>query len=95
VTRVVVTPQAREDLADIWLYVAAHDLAAADRTLDAFDRVCARLARNPKMGPARPDIGPQARSLLLGRYLILYRIVEGGIDVVRVVHGARFLADLL
>ncbi len=53
-----------------------------------------RLADNPLMGPARPDIAPEFRYHPVGNYLLLYRIVSGGIEVVRVVHGARDLLNL-
>jgi plasmid stabilization system protein ParE len=38
---------------------------------------------------ARPDIAPNLRYLPVRRYLILYRETAGGIEIVRVVHGAR------
>ena len=93
--RIVLTPQAQEDAIDIWLYVAADDPRAADRIANAIERAYLRLARNPKLGPARPDIGRELRYLRAGRYLILYRIVEGAVEVVRIVHGARYLQTLL
>jgi len=31
----------------------------------------------------------------VGRYLILYRILSEAVEIVRVVHGARHLPDLL
>jgi toxin ParE1/3/4 len=39
-------------------------------------------------------IAPELRRSLVGRYLILYRIITDGVQVVRVVHGARNLFDL-
>ena len=41
-----------------------------------------------------PDIAPELRYHPIGHYLLLYRIVSGGIEVVRVVHGARDLLNL-
>jgi len=29
-----------------------------------------------------------------GRYLVLYRVLRGDVEVVRVVHGAQFLPEL-
>jgi plasmid stabilization system protein ParE len=47
---------------------------------------------NPHMGPARSDIAKELRYHPVGNYLLLYRIISGGIELVRVVHGARDLA---
>jgi toxin ParE1/3/4 len=87
--------QAEEDLIDIWNYIAQDNLQAADDLLDEIDAKALLLAVNPYLGAARPDIAPELRYSLVGRYLILYRVVTDGIQVVRVVHGARKLSDLL
>jgi toxin ParE1/3/4 len=46
------------------------------------------------MGPARPDIAKELRYHPVGNYLLLYRIISGGIELVRLVHGARDLQSL-
>jgi plasmid stabilization system protein ParE len=38
---------------------------------------------------ARPDIAAKARSLSEPPYLILYRETSSGVQIVRVLHGAR------
>ncbi len=37
---------------------------------------------------------PRASYFPVGSYLILYREITGGVEIVRVVHGARDLPDL-
>jgi toxin ParE1/3/4 len=86
--------QAEEDLIDIWTYVAQDNPQAADDLLDEIDTKANNLAASPYLGAARPDIAPELRHSLVGRYLILYRIITDGVQVVRVVHGARNLFDL-
>ena len=88
------TAQAEEDLIEIWIYIAQDNPAAADRLLDKFDSKFSLLAEQPSLGPAREDIAPELRYLPVGNYLILYRIIESGIEVVRVVQGARNLKSL-
>lgn len=88
------TARAEDDLVDIWLYIADENPDAADRLLEEIDRNCALLAENPRLGRARPDIAPGLRYLPTGNYLILYRLLANGIEVVRVVHGARQLGEL-
>ena len=89
------TAQAEADLIDIWLYIAQDNPAAADRLLDLLDEKSRALARNPQMGMAREDIAAGVRHFPVGRYLILYRHVADGVEVVRYVHGMRRLVDLI
>lgn len=89
------TARAEDDLVDLWLYVAADNPDAADRLLEEIDRKCVLLAGNPLLGRARPDIAPEFRYFPVGNYLILYRALSNGVEVVRVVHGARRLDGLL
>ncbi len=79
---------------DIWIYIAEDNLSAADRLLDEIYAKFSILANQPRLGPARPDIAPELRHFPVGNYLILYREIAGGIEIVRVVHGARRLHNL-
>jgi len=95
VTRVRFTAGAREDLLDIWLYVATHNSAAvADRVCDSIERTCGLLNDHPRLGGARPEIQPEARSIVIERWLALYRITEDGAQVVRIIDGARDLSAI-
>ena len=47
------------------------------------------------MGVAKPDLAPELRYFAVGRYSILYRAIPNGIGVVRVVHAARRVPDLI
>ena len=87
--------RAREDLLDIWLYIARQNSdAAADRVLDRIEEACRLLARHPQLGPARPEIADEARSLVIQRWLALYRLTPYGVAVVRIVDGARDLRQI-
>ena len=88
------TAQADEDLIDLWGYIAQDNPNAADHLLDEFESKFALLAEQPRLGPARSDIAPELRYFPVGRYLILYCEIDNGIEVVRVVHGARRLSHL-
>jgi toxin ParE1/3/4 len=56
------TAQAEEDLIDIWSYIAADNVRAADRLLDTLDEKSQLLADNPGLGVERPEITPDVRS---------------------------------
>lgn len=88
------TPETEEDLLSIWRYIAPDNEVAADRILDTIYEKCALLADNPLLGQARPDIAPQLRHFVVGRYLILYRETEDGILIVRVIHGSRDMGEV-
>ena len=92
--RVVFTKKPREDLIDIWLHIAEDDPTAADRVLDRLDEAASHLADHPEMGAARDDIRPGLRYLVSGSYLLLYRITDAGVEIVRAVHGRRALFNL-
>ncbi len=94
-SRVRFTRQAREDLLDIWRYVAAHASdGVADRVFDSIERTCALLKDHPRVGRARPEIHSDARSLVIERWLALYRVTEDGAQIVRVIDGARDLSAI-
>jgi toxin ParE1/3/4 len=48
----------------------------------------------PQSGPARPDIGPEARVLVVSRWLVLYRVIPDGVQVNRVIDAARDLGEV-
>jgi len=41
------------------------------------------------MGRARPELGHGLRSFVVGQYVVFYRPSTKGIEIVRVLHGAR------
>jgi toxin ParE1/3/4 len=88
-SRVVRSPRARKDLIELWVHIAVDDPGAADRMLDLIEGMLAKLAANPHLGPARPDIAREVRLFPIRRYVVLYRALPDGIEVVRVTHGMR------
>jgi toxin ParE1/3/4 len=92
--RLIRTRRARQDLVDIWRYIAQDNPAAADGLLDRIDAACQALLNFPELGSLRDDIRPGLRYRVVGSYLILYRIVANDIEIVRVLHGNRDLKRL-
>jgi len=52
------------------------------------------LKEHPRLGRARTDINPDARSLVIERWLALYRVTDDGVQIVRIIDGARDLAAI-
>lgn len=97
---VATSPAARRDLVEIAVKIAAEQPAAAERFLAAAEHAFAMLAEMPGMGRVRQFRGPGLtglRSWPLRRFkqLVFYRVTEAGIEVVRVIHGARNLSRAL
>ena len=82
-------PQAEVDILEIWEYIAADSISAADQWVDDLDEKMALWATQPMMGRAREELAPRIRSLAFGRYVVFFEPLPDGIDVVRVLHGSR------
>ena len=89
--RLLKRPEAESDLDEIWLYIAQDNPANADRFLDRLQERCLALADFPQMGTSRNDLKTGLRCHPWERYLIFYFPIEDGVDIVRVLHGARDL----
>jgi toxin ParE1/3/4 len=90
------TPRAREDVIEAAAYIGMDNMDAARRFLRAVREECAKLAEMPGMGALRGyrrRAFRKVRSWPMGgafsKYLIFYRPIPGGIEVLRVLHGAR------
>jgi toxin ParE1/3/4 len=93
-TRLVITPLAAADMEEIADSIAAESPRAAVRLIERFREVAGVLRDRPKIGPARNEIADGMRIFPVGNYLILYRVLDDGAEIVRIVHGARRLEDL-
>lgn len=88
---VLLRPRARDDITDIWDYIADDSELQADAFVDRLDAKFQLLARQPELGRVREELSPGLRSFPLGRYVIFYESISDGIAVVRVLHSARDL----
>lgn len=87
---VFLSRKAYADLAEIESYGASRfGEAAAAAYQSTFDHAFARLATYPHSGEARPEFGTGLRCLICGRHRILYRIEDGVVQIVRVMHHSR------
>jgi toxin ParE1/3/4 len=74
VKRVNVTPAADRDADEIFASIARDDPIAAEEQIQRIFRAAKRLAHFPESGRARAEIGRGARTIVIGRYLLLYRV---------------------
>ena len=92
---IVKRPAAKQDLINCGSYIASENPAAADRFLNAAEKTFQQLSRMPEMGPLLQQ--PNARLATMRfwpisgfrNYLVFYYPRSDGIEIVRVLHGAR------
>ncbi len=89
--KVIVARAAESDLLEIWLYIAEDSIESADTYLDRITEKFELLSTQPEMGRLRPELHPDIRCMPVSSYIIFYRTRREGIEIVRVLHGARDL----
>ena len=86
--RVVWTPEALQDRADVWDYIAADNPSAAARMDELFSDAAARLTAHPQLG--RPGTIAGTRELIVHpSYRLVYEIEHETVWVLVLVHTAR------
>ncbi|HET6218489.1 MAG TPA: type II toxin-antitoxin system RelE/ParE family toxin [Acidobacteriaceae bacterium] len=89
----LLTPQAEEDLFDIWSYIAQDSLDAANRVETEIYGACAFLASTPQAGHVRLDLtNLTVRFWTLphfSHYVIVYDPASHPLRIIRILHGAR------
>ncbi len=93
------TPEAEDDLFEIWCYIARDSVAAANRVESAIHDACFFLAREPQSGsPRRHVIGLPVYFWTVQQYpnyVVVCRPETQPLEIVRVLHGMRDLRRLL
>jgi toxin ParE1/3/4 len=91
----ILAQQAKDDLIEIWLYIAADSPSAADIFIDYLYEQAKKLCSNSELGRKRDELITGIRSLPVKKYLIFYRITKENIEIVRVLSGYRDVDTLL
>ena len=88
---IIKRPRARSDLSEIWNYIAEDNETRADAFVDLIDQKFQALASHPSLGRSRNELEEGLRSFPVGMYIIFYRVIPAGVEIVRVLHGSRDL----
>jgi plasmid stabilization system protein ParE len=95
-SRFIFAPAARQDLREIQSFIARESVAGARRVMAEIHTACARLAENPHLGHRREDLTDQPVLFWPVRaYFIIYQPETTPLEIVRVLHGARDIPNLL
>ena len=85
-----VSAEARRDLERIGaIGVEEHGPVATAAYLEGFRRFFGLLGEQPYAGQARPELGPDIRSLSHRPYRLLYRLDGDTVIIDRIIHQAR------
>ncbi|HEY0302663.1 MAG TPA: type II toxin-antitoxin system RelE/ParE family toxin [Rhizomicrobium sp.] len=92
--RVVYSPEAEAELVEIAGYIAQDSERQAEAFVARLRKKAEAISHMPRIYRRRDDLGLGLRSAVVGKHLIVFRIMDDGIEVSRVVHGARDLKRL-
>lgn len=93
-SRIVGTDPANNDVLAIAEWIAEDSLTAAERWIDRIDQTPALIAQYPLVGEAVDHLQQGMRRFCIGNYLLFYRPLNNGIELLRVLHGPRRIEDL-
>ena len=91
--RLLLSRRAKEDLLEIWEFIADHDELAADRYIDHLRDRALELLHFPQLGRARNEIHLNLRSLLARNHLLFYKIEGEEVQILRILHGSMDLPN--
>ena len=96
----ILDPSVEEELWAIWEFIASDNPNAASNFVDAAYQTFRNLALNPLLGRSRPFKNSRLANIRswkvsgFDNYLVFYRQIPAGVEVLHVYHGARNLEEL-
>ena len=90
----IISRPAIRDLESISAYFADVNIEAGEKFLQGFSKRCKQLASFPNIGRSYDDLQIGLRGLPMSGYIILYRLIDDGIEIVRVINGRQELGTL-
>jgi len=101
VLKIARTPQAKADLVEQIVYLAERNPDIADRFITATEVAFEKLATTPLIGAEYPFQNPRLAGIRrwfipgFKNHLILYRVTDTAVEIVRVLHGAQNIEAIL
>jgi toxin ParE1/3/4 len=93
-SRYLISPSASRDLNAIADYFLTRNVDAGEKLFHEFTKKCQYISQFPNLGKSYSYLRPSLRGLPLDGYIIFYRVVNDGVEIVRVVSGRQDLESL-
>lgn len=93
--KVLFSPESRQDLREIFRYIARDNLDAAIGFVRRLRQRCLDVAPMPNAGRKRDEIRQGFRSVTEGDYVIIYRIRPDAVEILHIVQGNRDLSKIV
>jgi toxin ParE1/3/4 len=94
VTKLIIRPIVRRDIAEIWGYTADHwGVEQADAYVRQIEAAIARAQEFPNIGSAVFGLPPAYRKMKSGSHRVVYRHEDDALIVVRVLHEREDVPD--
>ena len=88
------TSAAKQDLADILMYIARDKPDAAISWVEKIEAKCLLIASQPEIGELKRQLGANVRANVVGRYVIFHRRSKERVEILRVIPGDRSITKL-
>jgi len=90
--RLIWSPQAVADLEAICEFIARDSEEYARITAKRILGLIESIPAHPKSGRVVPELeDPEIREKILGNYRVVYRLTQGTVQIITIIHGARLL----
>ena len=90
-----ITPTANRELEELLQNLATiASFDTSDRFLKRLNQKLIKIAAFPNLGKGRPEWGDSYRSLPIDDYIIVYRVTEEMVEILRIISGYRDMDDL-
>jgi toxin ParE1/3/4 len=95
------TPKAKQDLLEHVLYLAKINPELAEKFIDSSEMALEKLAQMLRKGQRQEFKSPELADVRcwfipgFDQYLIFYRPIKGGIEILRVLHGTQNIDAIL
>jgi len=96
--KVEITPSAERDLEEIWDYISQDNTENATYFILQFEERIYSLEQSPERCPLISEnqiLGTSYRHLIFGQYRAVFRIYGTTVYILRIIHAARLLEELL
>ncbi len=88
--QLVISPQAKVDLREIYPYGRRHwGQVQSDRYLTSLKNLLWSVTEQPQLGVERSDLLPNLRSLPTQSHTVFYRTTNNRVEIIRILHGRQ------